>query len=237
MAKMKSTLAAKRWRTALRFARKVLQIAGDQTAEQAAAREAIGKISLEGEREIGKLLAGSPRPEKLREFATSWAPCRCAETAREAADGMAARELGRIVELSGHQRVSKLRTFLSEWEGYPACGKALAAYEEDAAKALAALEKQFVSASKLKRFVDKWSPAPSAQRALEKLDEGTRSASKARDALKAILEEEAGKVLAGIKTRRAREQKRLLAVFLRSYPGTDAAREAQKLLDDLSRRR
>ncbi len=267
MASMKSALAARRWTTALQFVQRVLHRARENTQEYTAARETFTTISEEGDREIAELLAGSPKAAAVREFAAAWAPCLCASKAREAADRLAEAKLKSIVATTVRNRASKLGTFLADWEGYPVHEKALAAYEEDAAKALAMLEKQFVSARKLRDFVDKWSPAPSAQRALEKLEalaekelarimnmrsgssrksrlrsfardyKGTRSASKAQETLQAAREQEAGEILARVKTRSTREQKRLLAAFLKSYPGTEAAKEAQRLLDDLAGRR
>jgi dienelactone hydrolase len=265
-ARMKAAMKAGRWTTALRSAQGILAVATEAMPERAAARAALETISAEGERAIERLLAGSPKADELREFAASWAPCPCAETAREAADPLAEKELDRILAMTGFGRTSKLRAFASDWEGYPVRERALAAYEDEAAEALAALERGFVTARKLKVFVDKWTPAPSAARALEELEGlaakeldkimatrsassrrsrlksfvrdygGTRSASRAEDALGAMLEQEAAKVLARIKMRSAREQKTLLAALLKKYAGTRAAEEARKLLDDLSGR-
>ncbi len=71
---------------------------------------------------------------------------------------------------------------------------------------------------KLQRFAEKWSPAPAAAEALR------------------LRETLAAKALASIKKIKAPYRRRgQLKSFLRTYAGTQAGREAKKLLSEMTR--
>jgi hypothetical protein len=260
---MRAGVAAKRWTAALEMARTVIARTeeGDQRRDEAT--RALQTIAAAGEEELGRLLGREPSADSVRVFAASWTPCACAARAREHADPLARAELERLAALPAFGRVSKLKKFIEDWDGYPVKDEALKSYEAEAAVALAALEKGRISARALQQYIKKWTPAPSAARALDKLEElaaealekilaapasaqrsrlstfgreyeGTPSAERAAKALVEILEPKAQAVLEKIKGCSASQQKALLKQFMAQYAGTKAADEARQLLDALT---
>ncbi|MHC4916959.1 MAG: alpha/beta hydrolase [Planctomycetota bacterium] len=262
-AAMDRSVKAGAWTTALKHAREVLDIAGAGRPEGTAAQETMKKAAAKGDESLAKLLGGKPAAAALRKFADEWQGCACADRAREEADKLGRKELERISAMSGWQRTDKLRRFLQEWKGYPVEEKAVAAYEPDAAKALAALKAGRPTVRALKDFVKKWSPAPSAAKAAEMLEElagkelesvlaskgesirksrlqsfvraypDTKAAARAKEELAAMREKEAAGVLARIAKQPPAARKGTLKSFLQAYGDTKAADDARKMLTEL----
>ncbi|MHC4502202.1 MAG: alpha/beta hydrolase family protein [Planctomycetota bacterium] len=256
---LRASLGAGKWVEAAVHARKVLSMADKGSKEMSEAELAVARIGREGERLLARLVAGHPSADAVREFASDWKGFPCEGPAREAAQSLAEKELADLAGTSGFLKKTRLRKFLEKWTGFPVYDKALAVYEEEAAKAFDVLTKGLVNARKLQRFIKEWKPAPTTARAMERLEDlarkeldkvstrsgaslksglekivasyaGTKAGSEAGEKLVAIRNEAAMKILDRVKTQPASVRKRYLKAIIKQYPGTKAAEEAARML-------
>lgn len=260
--RLRGSLGAGKWVDAAVHARKVLAMADRGSKEMSEAEGAVARIAREGERLLAELVAGNPSADAVREFASDRKGFPCEGPARDAAQSLAEKELADLAGTSGFLKRIRLRKFLEKWTGFPVYDKALAAYEEEAAKAFDLLTKGLVNARKLQNFIKEWKPAPTTARAIEKLEDlarkeldrvstrsgaslksglekivayyaGTKAGSEAEEKLVAIRNEAAMKILDRVRTQRASVQKRYLEAIIKQYPGTKAAEEAAQMLATL----
>lgn len=202
---------AKRWDAACRALRDVLERADETRPEWGRAQEALKALSQEGARALDAMKAKEQSAVAWRRFARDWAPCPCAEEAREACLPLGQRDLEAARAQTGGYRVAALRKFLADWEGFPVREEALALYEEEAKKALETADVSARSASSrapaLQRFIREWKEVPSA--------------ADARERLEALAAAELEKL-------RAKPSASRLEEFLKRFEGTRAAEEARR---------
>ena len=160
---------------ACRALRDVLENSDDSRPELAKAQEALKTLTADGAQALEKMKAQDQTAIAWRKFVKDWTPCPCTDAAREACAPLARKELEAASAKTGGSRTADLRRFLADWEGFPVRAEGLAAYDEDAKKALEAADVASQSvgarAAGLQRFLHDWPESPSAKTARERLED------------------------------------------------------------------